>query len=57
MNDSVLVWGGVAVLIQVAVIVYCLWRLLTRGPARPGPASGVDAGDPLHTTHHDDPGS
>lgn len=33
MNDSVLVWGGVAVLILVAVIVYCLWRLLTRGPA------------------------
>lgn len=28
------------------------------GPAAGiGPASGVDAGDALHTTHHDDPGS
>lgn len=36
MNDSVLVWGGVAVLVLIAVILYCLWRLLTRRPAAPG---------------------
>lgn len=39
MNDSVLVWGGVAVLILVAVIVHCLWRLLTAAPPAPGRAA------------------
>lgn len=35
MNDSLLVWTAVAVVVLAAVILYCLWRLLLRRPARP----------------------
>ena len=37
MNESVLVWGGVAVLVLIVVILYCLWRLLTRESGGQGP--------------------
>lgn len=53
MNDSVLVWGGVAVLVLIAVILYCLWRLLTRRPAAPG-VGGVTvatSADPVRVGH------
>lgn len=44
MDESVLVWGGVAVLVLIAVILYCLWRLLTRASGAPGPGGvTVDA--------------
>lgn len=48
MNDSVLVWGGVAVLVLIAVILYCLWRLLNRRPAAPG-TGGVTVDTPAET--------
>lgn len=31
-----MVWGGVAALALLLVIVYCLWRILTRRPRTPG---------------------
>lgn len=43
MNDSLIVWTAVAVLVLVAVILYCLWRLLARRPARPVPGGAPDA--------------
>lgn len=42
MNDSLIVWTAVAVLVLVAVILYCLLRLLTRRPARPAPGGVTD---------------
>lgn len=54
MNDSLLVWSAVLALIVVAVLLYCLWRLLARRPARPvtggatvdepGESVGISAG-------------
>lgn len=43
MNDSLIVWTAVAVLALVAVILYCLWRLLARRSARPVPGRASDA--------------
>lgn len=42
MNDSLIFWTAVAVLVLVAVILYCLWRLLTRRPSQPVPGGATD---------------
>lgn len=46
MNDSLVVWTIVTGLIVIAVILYCLWRLLTRTSSRGGGGITPPAGAP-----------